>query len=135
MKINEKDIVRIAHELRDEENKQLNVRPWNRHRHVRFPAWLAAIPAAAIIGFVLGGWTNSQIQSEQPLTAFVDTVYVTVKEKSPKPDTIESISKPLPPQPTYRQVQNGKVKKTKRETHIGQPVINDNIRYDLLVSN
>ena len=135
MKIDEKDIVRVAQELRDETNQQLHVHPWPRRHQFQFSTWLAAVPAAAIIGFVLGIWTNRHTQAELPLTALADTVYVMVKEASASPDTTPSISTPLPPQPAYRQVRSSKGSKQKRENHIGQPVMNDRIRYDLLVKN
>ena len=51
MKIDSQDIIRTAQQLCDEENKQLHVRPWNRSRHFHVPAWLVALPAAAIVGF------------------------------------------------------------------------------------
>ena len=77
MKIDNQDIIRTAQQLRDEENEQLDIRPWNRHRsHFRIPSWLVAIPAAAFIGFILGIWTKSSNQQDTPLTALVDTVYI-----------------------------------------------------------
>lgn len=135
MKISNKDIVRAAQELRDEENQQLRVRSWISHRHFRFPAWLAAIPAAAVIGFFFGVWTNSQTKSEQPLTALVDTVYVTIKETPTTPDTIQSVSTSAPTQSENRQVRSTKSSQPKHEHHIGQSMLNDKIRYDLLVKN
>jgi len=135
MKISNQDIVRAAQELRDEENRQLNVRPWNRHRHFRFPAWLTAIPAAAVIGFFFGVWTNSQTKSEQPLTALVDTVYVTIKETPTTPDTMQSVSTSAPTQSENRQVRSTKSSHPKHEHPIGQSMLNDKIRYDLLVKN
>lgn len=135
MKISNQDIVRAAQELRDEEDQQLNVHPWNHHRHFRFPAWLAAVPAAAIVGFFFGVWMNSQTKQEQPLTALVDTVYVTVKEAPATPDTMQSVSTSAPTQSENRQVRSTKGSQPKHEQHIGQSMLNDKIRYDLLVKN
>lgn len=135
MKISNQDIVRAAQELRDEENQQLNVRAWNHHRHFRFPAWLAAVPAAAIVGFFFGVWTNSQTKPEQSLTALVDTVYVKVKETPTTPDTTQSINTSAPTQSENHQVRSTKSSPSKHEHHIGQSMLNDKIRYDLLVKN
>lgn len=135
MKINDKDIVRTAQELRDEENQQLHVRPWSRNRHFHFPAWLAAIPAAAIIGFLFGFWANSQTKPEQPLTALVDTVYVTKKEAPENLDSTHLINTPLPTQPARIQGRNTNISKQSLEQHTGQPMVSDRIRYDLLVKN
>jgi hypothetical protein len=135
MKISNQDIVSAAQELRDEENQQLDVRPWNHHRHFRFPAWLAAIPAAAIIGFFFGVWTNSQTKPEQPLAALVDTVYVTVKETPNTPDTMQSVSTSAPTQSENRHVRCAKRCQQKQGNLIGQSILNDKIRYDLLVKN
>jgi hypothetical protein len=128
MQINDKDIIRAAQELRDEDNQQLHISPWRRHHHFQFPAWLAAIPAAVIAGFFLGIWTHHHKQDETPLTALVDTVYITVKEPSPDPDTISAIvHKSLQPSPKHVRSAN----QSKRR--LGCPIKNDNIRYDLLV--
>lgn len=135
MKTIDKDIVRIAQELRDEENQQLHVRPWSRNRHFHFPAWLAAIPAAAFAGFLFGFWTNSQPKSGQPLTALVDTVYVTLKETPENLDSTLLINTPSPTQPASTQGRNTNISKQRRERHTGQPMLNDRIRYDLLVKN
>ena len=80
MKITDQDIVRTAQELRDEENEQLHVRHWAKGEKAKrlkaenntslssttfqlfnfstFTKWLVAVPAAAIIGFVFGFWTQ-----------------------------------------------------------------------------
>ena len=138
MRISDKDITRAARELRDEENRQLHVRPWSRQRHFQLPAWLTAIPAAAIIGFLLGFWTNSHTQGEPSVTALVDTVYVTAKESSARLDTLQATDDKVP-LPTTKQVRRTKVRrakvnKQKCDTYMGQPVTSDRIRYDLLVN-
>lgn len=88
MKITEREIYRTAQQLRDEENEKLQVRPWNPRRRFNVPMWLLAMPAAMLIGFLLGLWTNSSMQVQEPLTALVDTVYVKVPVAQPVPDTV-----------------------------------------------
>ena len=133
MKIEDKDIIRTAQQLRDEQNAQFHVRPWNRHSHFYIPTWLVAVPAAAIIGFVLGIWTNVSSPKETSLTALVDTVYIKVPEKVNEPDTIVQtvtkqkeapIIKPIPS--AVRHI---------RPTTVGRSIADDKIRYDLLVKN
>ena len=80
MKITDQDIIRTAKNLRDEENEQLHVAPWHSHRRFHVPAWLVAVPAAAVIGFLFGLWVNSASKPDAPLTAMTDTVYIKVKE-------------------------------------------------------
>ncbi len=135
MKIDNQDIIRMARQLRDEENAQLNVRPWHRHRRFRIPTWLVAIPAAAFIGFALGIWTQSRTQSAAPLTALVDTVYI--KVPAPK----DSSAAPLLPssgKATGRRVSgNGAVgyRHSTPTPTVGRSLADDHIRYDLLVRN
>ena len=94
MKIDNQDIIRTARQLRDEENAELHVSPWNRHRHFHVPTWLVAIPAAAIIGFVLGLWTQANSHSDVPLTALVDTVYIKVPSPQPQQDSVAQVFLP-----------------------------------------
>ncbi|MBQ7571516.1 MAG: hypothetical protein IJT19_04685, partial [Bacteroidaceae bacterium] len=91
MKIDNQDIIRTARQLRDEENAELHVSPWNRHRHFHVPTWLVAIPAAAIIGFVLGLWTQANSHRDVPLTALVDTVYIKVPSPQPQQDSVVQV--------------------------------------------
>ena len=133
MKIDNQDIIRTAQQLRDEENEQLDIRPWNRHRsHFRIPSWLVAIPAAAFIGFILGIWTKSSNQQDTPLTALVDTVYIKVPEPQPMPalQTTHEVQPAI--QPT---VQKRNIRRTSQKKATGRPVADDQIRYDLLVKN
>ena len=80
MKITDQDIIRTAQNLRDEEYEQLHVAPWHSHRRFHVPAWLVAVPAAAVIGFLFGLWVNSSSKPDATLTAMTDTVYIKVKE-------------------------------------------------------
>ena len=69
MKITDQEIIRTARQLRDEDNSQLHVKPWQPRRHFQMPTWLVAVPAAAIIGFLLGLWTKGDADKDVPLTA------------------------------------------------------------------
>ena len=139
MKIDNQDIIRTARQLRDEENAELHVSPWNRHRRFHVPTWLVAIPAAAIIGFVLGLWTQANSHSDVPLTAFVDTVYIKVPTPQPQQDSVAQAM----PTPTATAATKTSPKQTIRtapssnptQKEYGRPVADDHIRYDLLVKN
>jgi len=136
MNITDQDIIRTARQLRDEENEQLSVRsefnrtrPWH-----RIPTWLVAIPAAAVVGFFVGIWTENS-QNDAPLTARVDTVYVQMP--APQPQKQDSVRQPI--QTMRVSVSNNTThpSSTTRSTNPshGRSVAEDNIRYDLLVMN
>ena len=134
MKIDNQDIIRTAQQLRDEENEQLDIRPWNRHHsHFRIPSWLVAIPAAAFIGFILGIWTKSSNQQDTPLTALVDTVYI--KVPTPQPQPVLQTTPAVQPVATQTAVRKRSIRKTSQKKATGRPVADDQIRYDLLVKN
>ena len=140
MKIDNQDIIRTAQQLRDEDNQQLHVSPWNRqHRHFHVPTWLVAIPAAAIIGFVLGLWTQHHSNDNAPLTALVDTVYIKVPEQQPKQDSvIQAIpvaQTPVVSKPIVRSAVRTSTNNSRQQTTVGRSVAEDQIRYDLLVMN
>lgn len=139
MKIDNQDIIRTARQLRDEENTELHVSPWNRHRHFHVPTWLVAIPAAAIIGFVFGLWTQANSHNEPPLTALVDTVYIKVPMPQPQQD---SVIQSVPAALTPAAAESGPSQTVHRassanhsQNKYGRPVADDHIRYDLLVRN
>lgn len=135
MRINDTDIVNAARQLCEEGNSQLKIRPWNQQRHSHVPSWLTAIPAAAIIGFFLGIWTNSHMQGEAPLTALTDTVYVRVNDAPANPKALQPIDSPSAITPIHRQGTMAKSPKRHHKIPTGQPIVNDKIRYDLLVNN
>ena len=139
MKIDNQDIIRTARQLRDEENEQLHVSPWSRHRHFHVPTWLVAIPAAAIIGFVLGLWTQANTNSDTPLTALVDTVYIKVPTPQSQQDSVvQSIPAALTPaaaEPGPNQIVHRASSANPSPKKYGRPVADDHIRYDLLVRN
>ena len=140
MKIDNQDIIRTAQQLRDEDNQQLHVNPWNRqHNHFHVPTWLVAIPAAAIIGFVLGLWTQHHSNDNAPLTALVDTVYIKVPEQQPKQDSvIQAIpvaQTPVVSKPIVKSAVRTSTNNSRQQTTVGRSVAEDQIRYDLLVMN
>jgi len=136
MNITDQDIIRTARQLRDEENEQLSVRsefnrtrPWH-----RIPTWLVAIPAAAVVGFFVGIWTESS-QNDTPLTARVDTVYVQMS--APQPQKQDSVRQPIQmtTAPIPRQTVRPSSTRHNVNSSLGRSVADDNIRYDLLVMN
>jgi hypothetical protein len=139
MKIDNQDIIRTARQLRDKENEQLHVSPWNHHRHFHVPTWLVAIPAAAIIGFVLGLWTQANTNSDTSLTALVDTVYIKVPTPQPQQDSvvqaIPTASTPTVTKPSPKQTVRRASSSYPTQKEYGRPVADDHIRYDLLVRN
>ena len=141
MRVDNQDIIRTVRQLRDEENQQLNVHPWNRRRrHFHMPAWLVAIPAAAIVGFLFGIWTQNASQSDSPLTALIDTVYIKVPvPQSSKDSAFQAIPEkqaPVVTSPTAtKPVVRPSTPNPRPRPAVGRSVANDNIRYDLLVRN
>ena len=139
MKIDNQDIIRTARQLRDEENAELHVSPWNRHRHFHVPTWLVALPAAAIIGFVFGLWTQANSHSETPLTALVDTVYIKMPMPQPQQDSVvQVVSAALTPAAAESgpsQTVHRASSANPSQKKYGRPVADDHIRYDLLVRN
>ena len=140
MRIDNQDIARMARQLRDEQNSQQHVRPWSRKRRPALPAWLVAVPAAAIVGFVLGLWTNAHTQSGAPLMALTDTVYINVKDA---PDTVRAaetaeLAQSTPASSTLRtsgRKADSRSASRRHDVPTGQPIQSDHIRYDLLVKN
>ena len=132
MKTDNEHIARMARQLRDEENSQLHVRPWNRRRF-RIPSWLVAIPAAAIVGFFFGLWTSNKAATDVPLTVLVDTVYIT-KEVPVKTDTSQTLT-PTAAQPSVSTTTVSRPARHTPTVPTGQSIETDRIRYDLLVKN
>ena len=50
MKIDNQDIIRTARQLRDEENAEMHVSPWNRHRHFHVVVFAAARELVGRVG-------------------------------------------------------------------------------------
>lgn len=145
MKIDNQDIICTAQELRDEENRQLHVSPWNHHHRVHIPTWLVAIPAAAIIGFVLGIWTQASSQTDTAQTALVDTVYIKEPAMPSLQDSViqdcsaavqtSDASTPIASTPVARPTATNPSAKGRLLPSSGRSVAEDHIRYDLLVRN
>lgn len=136
MKINDKDIARMARRMRDEENGSLHVRRWRRNRK-SMPQWLVALPAAAVIGFLAGFFTGSKSEPEdmRMLSQRIDTLYIT--RQAEKPESADSgtlkntglaiETKSNSPGTSARRDSS----KSKYVT--GLPASKDGIRYDMLV--
>ncbi len=131
--VKDQDIIRAARQLRDEENEKLRVRRWQRGNHSRFQGWLTAVPAAAIIGFLLGIWTSSASHDDNNMTALVDTVYVKVHDTQTNTDTIRQVSEPQ--SKPVKQSKKSVAKQKPRNIPTGHSMADDKIRYDLLVRN
>lgn len=134
MRITEQDIARTARQLRDEENAKLEVPKWSNSKSSNGKLKYF-LPAAAVIGFVLGYLTpRTEALEESPLTALVDTVYIKVHEM--KEDTLPR-PEDLSPK-TETPVKGGRIDRASRRhpaPATGVPVADDKIRYDLLVKN
>ena len=119
------DIIAMARRIREEENNQLQVRPWKSRSRM---AWYIAVPAACLVGFFLGyGLRPANMEPGSESLASLstpDTVYVQVY------DTIyqtTDVHKPVRPRPITAANQASR--------KIGISVLEDNIRYDLLASH
>ena len=134
MKITDQDIIQTARQLCNEQNEQLHVGSWSRRHYFHVPTWLVAIPAAAIIGFVLGIWTKSHTLTDAPLTALTDTIYIKVRDTAVSPDTAIHVSASKK-EPTVKQVRTTTAYRKNPPVTTGRSVTDDKIRYDLLVKN
>ena len=117
------DIIAMARRIREEENSQLQVRPWKSRSNM---AWYIAVPAACLVSFFLGYLLRPSNEAPQGLASVAtDTVYVQVY------DTIyqtTDVHKPVRPRPIT-------ASNASKPRKIGVSVLEDNIRYDLLASN
>ncbi|MBP5375742.1 MAG: hypothetical protein J6Y38_05355 [Bacteroidaceae bacterium] len=119
------DIIAVALRIREEDTRQVKVRPWkSRHR----TAWYIAVPAACLVSFFLGYLLKPSNEAPQGLASITtDTVYV----QQVVYDTIyqtTDVHKPVRPRPITASNESEPRK-------IGVSVLEDNIRYDLLASN
>lgn len=144
MRVNDQEIARMARQLTDEENALLHVRPWSRKRHLHIPAWVAAVPAAAVVGFLFGFWMKGNTPADHPLTAVVDTVYITEKDTSTHASDVQmasvndvatSTAEKKPSVPDARPRHVDRRPQQENTITVGQPMAEDRIRYDLLVRN
>ena len=91
MKLDNQQIIDSARRQRDLDTSSMNVQPWMRHRKsIQVPTWLAALPAAAIVGFLFGLFVHKSFSGDtSKLMAAADTVFVTRQVMVPQtPDTI-----------------------------------------------
>lgn len=127
------DIIAVALRIREEDTRQVKVRPWkSRHR----TAWYIAIPAACLVSFFLGYFVSSATtkQASQGFTAQVSSTTDTVIVHEVVYDTIyqtTDVHKPVRPRPITASTQSASSESRK----IGVSVLEDDIRYDLLASN
>ena len=122
------DIIAVALRIREEDTRQVKVRPWkSRHR----TAWYIAIPAACLVSFFLGYLLKASNEAPQGMaSAATDTVIV----HEVVYDTIYQttvVHKPVRPRPITASTQSASSESRK----IGVSVLEDDIRYDLLASN
>lgn len=130
MKLDNQTIIDAARRLREQDNASLHVAPWPSHRRTAVPLWLVAIPAAAVVGFLLGLFVRQPTADNSSLIAKADTVYVTHEVSVPQtPDTVvryvECPRRPSRPQQVTTVVD------TMPAT--GRTIDQDNIDYALLV--
>ena len=119
------DIIAMARRIREEENSQLQVRPWKSRSKM---AWYITVPAACLVSFFLGYLLKPSNDAPQGLVSVAtDTIYV----HEVVYDTIyqtTDVHKPVRPRPIT-------ASNASEPRKIGISVLEDNIRYDLLASN
>lgn len=125
------DIIDVALRIREEDTRQVKVRPWKSRRRT---AWYIAIPAACLVSFFLGYYISSATtkQASQGFTSHVSTAADTVFVREVVRDTIYQTTdphRPVHPRPITASAQSSEPRK------IGVSVLEDDIRYDLLASN
>ncbi len=129
MKLDNQTIIASARRQREQDMNTLTPQPWHRRqpRRQSVPAWLVALPAAAVAGFLLGLFVRQPESAVTPLTAKADTIYITREVPVvQRPDTV--IRYVERPRRRHRlAVVNADLPVT------GRSVAEDNIDYSLLV--
>ena len=128
MKITDQEIIASARRLRQADDSQLSVRPWQRHR-LHIPQWLVAIPAAALVGFILG-FAVRQPSTDPAQTALAKADTVFVHEVVTQHDTV-SIPAVAASSAQPRRKQSRPA--VAHPQHTGLSVADDHINYSLLV--
>lgn len=128
MKITDQEIIASARRLRQADDSQLSIRPWQRH-HLHIPQWLVVIPAAVLVGFILGFAVRQPSAGPAP-TAMAKTDTVFVHKVVTQHDTvslpaIDSSTAPIRRKPSRHSAA--------RPQHTGLPMTDDHINYSLLV--
>ena len=116
--ISDEEIIAAARRLRDKQNSQLPVRPWQPRYSA---AWYVAVPAACLVGFAFGFLLRPSVEVDTVIVSHVvrDTIYQTTnphKPVRPRPITAKT-SRPAPSE------------------KIGVSMLEDGIRYDVLAQN
>jgi len=127
MKITDQEIIASARRLRQADDSQLNVRPWQRHR-LHIPQWLVAIPAAALVGFILG-FAVRQPSTEPAQTALAKADTVFIREVVTQHDTVKLPASVAPSAPRRKQSRTS----VDHPQYTGLSVADDHIDYSLLV--
>lgn len=129
MKIDNQTIIDTARRQREADMNGLSPRPWRRqHRRLAVPAWLVALPAAAVAGFLFGLSVRHPDGDATPLTAKADTIYITREVPvAQRPDTVVRYVER--PRRASRQVASRQAE----PPATGRSVAEDNIDYSMLV--
>lgn len=129
MKIDNQTIIATARRQREADMNGLSPRPWRRqHRRLAVPAWLVALPAAAVAGFLFGLSVRQPDGDATQLTAKADTIYITREVPvAQRPDTVVRYVER--PRRASRQVASRQAE----PPATGRSVAEDNIDYSLLV--
>lgn len=129
MKIDNQTIIATARRQREADMNGLSPRPWRRqHRRLAVPAWLVALPAAAVAGFLFGLSVRQPDGDATQLTAKADTIYITREVPvAQRPDTVVRYVER--PRRASRQVASRQAE----PPATGRSVAEDNIDYSMLV--
>ena len=117
--INDEEIIAAARRLRDKQNSQLPVRPWQPRYSV---AWYVAVPAACLVGFAFGFLLRPSVEVDTPQQPVAHTIV--------KVDTVINPHKPVRPRPI-----TAKTSRPAPSEKIGVSMLEDGIRYDVLAQN
>ncbi len=129
MKIDNQTIIDTARRQREADMNGLSPRPWRRqHRRLTVPAWLVALPAAAVAGFLFGLSVRQPDGDATPLTAKVDTIYITreVPVAQPPDTVVRYVERP-------RRASRQVASRQAEPPATGRSVAEDNIDYSMLV--
>lgn len=143
MKIDHQTIINAARRQREQDETTIDVPRWRtaRRHPLAVPAWLVALPAAAVAGFLFGLFVRQPLSSDQPLTALVDTIYVTrevpanaaeppsrlPQKEEQTPPTVVKSSKPA------RKASPVREDRVEADAPTGRNVSEDGINYSMLV--
>jgi hypothetical protein len=124
------DIIAVARNIREEDNRRLNVRPWKSRNRI---AWYVAVPAACFIGFVLGYCMHLSTLGDSPENLASAVAADTFLAREVVSDTVYQTTnphRPVRPRPITASAPS-----SSKPRKIGVSVLEDGIRYDLLASS